>query len=274
MHSKNRLPAAPAKTKRAAASPPPANASSRPRPRQTPEPGATRERILDATFRCLATKGYAALRVRDIAEEAGVNVALVNYHFGSKDQLVLDVLDAANQKLLERQKAMYGGAEGFAAKWAQARRFYEADKASGFVRVQAELMAAGYSNTWLGERVAARVLDWGDVIQEGVREALAALEAQGLKLPAPLTAGVIANWIGQYWIGLEVGDLLGWSKDRPERSNEEALNAVQTLLEALDARVSRRPPGSTTTRETQRERKPARKVQQDRRRVARGRAAS
>jgi len=100
--------------------------------------GETKAKILDATFRRLAKEGYAALSMREIARDAGVNHALINYHFRSKDQLVIAVLDEANRQLLERQKRMYRAPGGFARKWAEARRFYEADFASGFVRMQAE----------------------------------------------------------------------------------------------------------------------------------------
>src|SRR5438132_14291029 len=100
-------------------------------------------RILDAAFRRLAQEGYAALSMREIARDAGVNHALINYHFRTKDQLVIAVLDEANRRLLERQQQMYAGPGGFAEKWAQARKFYQGDLASGFVRVQAELWAAG-----------------------------------------------------------------------------------------------------------------------------------
>src|SRR5512146_2028907 len=106
-----------------------------------PAPDDTKGKILDAAFRRLATEGYAALSVREIARDAGVNHALINYHFRSKDQLVIAVLDEANRRLLERQKRMYREPGGFAEKWAQARRFYRSDLASGFVRVQAELWA-------------------------------------------------------------------------------------------------------------------------------------
>ena len=64
--------------------------------------GETKPRILDAAFRALATGGYAALSMREIARDAGVNHALINYHFRSKDQLVIAVLDEANRQLLAR----------------------------------------------------------------------------------------------------------------------------------------------------------------------------
>ena len=74
----------------------------------------TRAKILAAAFRRMATEGYAALSVREIARDAGVNHALINYHFRTKDQLVIAVLDAANQRLLARQTSMYQAPGGFA----------------------------------------------------------------------------------------------------------------------------------------------------------------
>ena len=83
---------------------PPQPAIRRPRARTSKlhdgDPTQTRERILDATFRRLVSDGYAALSVREIAKDAGVNHALINYHFRSRDQLVIAVLDAVNRRLL------------------------------------------------------------------------------------------------------------------------------------------------------------------------------
>jgi AcrR family transcriptional regulator len=47
----------------------------------------TEEKIKDAARKIFTLKGYAATRTRDIAAEAGVNVALINYHFRSKSNL-------------------------------------------------------------------------------------------------------------------------------------------------------------------------------------------
>lgn len=204
------------------------------RPRLFPDDrlGETRARILDAAFRRLAQQGYAALSVREIARDAGVNHALINYHFRTKDQLVVEVLDEANRQLLERQARMYAAPGGFAEKWAAARRFYEADLASGFVRVQAELWAASFSNPALRAKVVPRILAWKHVVLGGVREALAALEASGGSLPPFLTAEVIATWISEFWLGMEFADLLGARED--QLHHRLALDAMQRLLEALD----------------------------------------
>lgn len=47
----------------------------------------TKELILDATERLVAEEGFDGVSLRDITTGAGVNVAAVNYHFGSKEKL-------------------------------------------------------------------------------------------------------------------------------------------------------------------------------------------
>jgi AcrR family transcriptional regulator len=226
-----------------------ASAPSRARPPALKDGPAvdTRTKILDAAFRRLATEGYAALSVREIAKDAGVNHALINYHFRTKDQLVIEVLDAANRRLLARQGSMYSAPGGFALKWAEARRFYESDLGSGFVRVQAELWAASLSNPELREKFLPRLLAWKQLVLQAVRDALAAVKTHDLKLPPAFTAEVIACWISEFWLGMEFADLLGVKEEQIQ--HRAALDAVQSMLEALDARAGQRAtPGKTARR--------------------------
>jgi len=48
---------------------------------------STEEKIKDAARMVFTEKGYAATRTRDIAEKAGINLALLNYYFRSKEKL-------------------------------------------------------------------------------------------------------------------------------------------------------------------------------------------
>jgi AcrR family transcriptional regulator len=48
---------------------------------------STEEKIKQAARKVFTKKGYAATRTRDIAEEAGINLALLNYYFRSKEKL-------------------------------------------------------------------------------------------------------------------------------------------------------------------------------------------
>lgn len=47
--------------------------------------------ILEAAERLFSTRGFVGSSVRDIAHEAGVNVAMIAYYFGSKEKLLLSV---------------------------------------------------------------------------------------------------------------------------------------------------------------------------------------
>jgi AcrR family transcriptional regulator len=52
----------------------------------------TRTRILDTAERLFAERGIEAVSVRAILGEAGLNVALAHYHFGSRDGLIAELL--------------------------------------------------------------------------------------------------------------------------------------------------------------------------------------
>jgi AcrR family transcriptional regulator len=51
----------------------------------------TRKAILEAAERLYADRGFADVTLRDIVAAAGVNLAAVNYHFGSKDELIAEL---------------------------------------------------------------------------------------------------------------------------------------------------------------------------------------
>jgi len=53
----------------------------------------TRERILKAAERIYAASGFHGMSLRDVTVLAGVNLAAVNYHFGSKDKLIVALAD-------------------------------------------------------------------------------------------------------------------------------------------------------------------------------------
>ncbi len=69
----------------------------------------TRASILDAAERLYADRGFADVTLRDIVAAASVNLAAVNYHFGSKDELIAELFVtrslATNRERLTELKA-------------------------------------------------------------------------------------------------------------------------------------------------------------------------
>jgi AcrR family transcriptional regulator len=60
-----------------------------------------RDEIVRAAFHRVATSGLSGLRMRDVAAEAGVNIATVHYHLTSKTELVRAVVEYAHQQFAE-----------------------------------------------------------------------------------------------------------------------------------------------------------------------------
>ena len=75
---------------------------------------STKERILDVAEGLFADCGYKSTSLRDITKEAGVNLAAVNYHFGSKEALLTALLNrrftVVNELRIKRLDAVEHGA--------------------------------------------------------------------------------------------------------------------------------------------------------------------
>ena len=66
----------------------------------------TRERIIAATSKVLAQKGYDATTLREISREAQVAPGLVHYYFGGKDQLLVEVLEASGRRFSQSMEQL------------------------------------------------------------------------------------------------------------------------------------------------------------------------
>ena len=82
------------------------------KPQRTEGRAATKTRILAATEKLFIVHGFDATSLRAITTEAGVNLAAVNYHFGSKEELFaivltnrLDALNLERVRLLDALEA-------------------------------------------------------------------------------------------------------------------------------------------------------------------------
>lgn len=71
----------------------------------------SKERILETAVQTFARKGYASTGVRELAEIAGVNLAMVSYFFGSKKGLlkvILDTFFTGYLEIVERELGSQG----------------------------------------------------------------------------------------------------------------------------------------------------------------------
>jgi AcrR family transcriptional regulator len=63
----------------------------------------TKEQILNVAERQFAEKGYAGTTLRGVIKEAEVNIAAVHYHFGSKEELFVAVVQRVAKQIVQSQ---------------------------------------------------------------------------------------------------------------------------------------------------------------------------
>jgi len=188
---------------------------------------STRSTILDAAKDALVEAGYAALSTRAIAQRAGVPLSQIHYHFGTKQNLVLEVLEEENQRLLERQTQLYADDMPLWKQWEQACDFLEDDLTSGYVRVLHEMTAAGWGDSEIATAVRSNLKGWMVLLTDTAQRAERELGSLG-----PFTPGEIAVIAGAPFLGVEALILLGFEEsDLPMRS---ALRKVGDVLRSLE----------------------------------------
>jgi len=193
--------------------------------------------ILDAARNRLLADGYAGLSTRKVAEEAGVPVSQLHYHFGSKQGLILALFEEENQRRLERQRSMYAEDAPLWQRYERACDFLEEDLDSGYVRVLQEMIAAGWSNREVCDGVRELLGGWVALLAEVAREAERRHGTLG-----PFTAEELAALVASAFFGSESLLLLGFDREvLPIRS---ALRRVGVLIRQLDE-------GSTALRRTE-----------------------
>ena len=183
----------------------------------------TRGAILEAARERLLADGYANLSTRKVAAEAGVPLSQVHYHFGSKQGLILALLEMENRQRLERQQEMYSADAPLWQRYEQACDFLEDDLESGYVRVLQEMIAAGWSEPAVGAAVRELLLGWYQLLTDVMRRA----ESEHGPL-GPFTAEELATLIANCFIGSEEALLLGF--DRQTLPIRAALRRVGSLL--------------------------------------------
>lgn len=189
----------------------------------------TRAQILAAGKTALLDSGYAGLSTRRVADAAGVPLSQIHYHFGSRQNLVLAVLEEENAMLLQRQARLYGTEMPLWRQWEQACDFLEEDLRSGYVRVLQEMTAAGWSDNEIAAAVRQNLAGWFELLAGTVSKVAPRFGDLG-----PFTAEELAVLVGAAFLGIETMILLGFEEAAlPCRSS---LRSIGFLLRTQEER--------------------------------------
>ncbi|MDX6346276.1 MAG: hypothetical protein QOF84_1066 [Streptomyces sp.] len=188
----------------------------------------TRERLLAGALEVLGEHGIAGASARAVAGAAGVNQALVFYHFGSVD----DLLAAACRDGAERRVALYrerfAGVRTLAELLALARELHAAERAAGHVAVLAQLLAGAQAQPRLVPATAAGLGLWVEEVEQVLARVLA-----GTPLAEFVEVGGLARAVAAGFVGLELYE--GVDPEGTERalSSLEQLAGLVAALEEL-----------------------------------------
>ena len=194
---------------------------------------ATRERVLLAARDVLLERGYGQTSTRAVAERADVPLSLVHYHFGSKQYLLVEVLERENELLLERQRELYATSGPLAAKWRTACEFLDEDIRSGYVRVLWELWAAGLADETLAARWRSAMGGWRSLL-----ESVAAAWVATIDIEPPLSPKGLATLVTNVFQGIEIELLAGITDS--DAAHREVLDALGAVIERWETPVARR----------------------------------
>jgi AcrR family transcriptional regulator len=193
--------------------------------------GRRRDQLRDAARAVLLERGAVGVRVKDIAERAGLSPSSVLYYYPDLDDLLLDVSRDAMRRYAERRAEAVGTIDDPAAQLRlaislgvptgpddqESRLLYELDALTGSSPLFATLSANFFDRqVMLYERILGRGVDTGAFVlqtdAETVARGLVALEdGLGLQvvLDHPGVNGAAAERILVEWAGAATGSRLG-----------------------------------------------------------------
>ena len=159
-------------------------------------PSGTKLRIAEAALETLKERGFARASAREIASAGDFNQALIFYHYGSVEQLLLAALDLVSARRMEAYGEALRSAASLTELTELARRIYAEDLENGYVTVLGEMVAGGVSDAELGREVAARLEPWIDLVEDRLRELLAGSVLESMIPPRDAAFAVIALYLG------------------------------------------------------------------------------
>jgi len=158
--------------------------------------GGTRTRIIEAAIRTLKERGFAGASARAIAQTGEFNQALIFYHFGTVNDLLLAALDETSAQRMQRYSAALRGIRTLPELMEQAARIYREDLESGHIKVLAELIAGASSSPSLGPEIVARIEPWVGFTEEALGRVLAGSPLEPLVPTEDLAFAVVALYLG------------------------------------------------------------------------------
>ncbi|SCL37608.1 DNA-binding transcriptional regulator YbjK [Micromonospora pallida] len=186
----------------------------------------TKRRLIDGAMAAIRQHGIAGVSARTIAAAAGVNQALVFYHFGSVDELLAAACRAGTAERVASWSARLAEVRSLRELLAVGRALHTEERALGNVSFLAQMLAGAQTDERLAAPTAAALQLWVDEIEVVLRRLLAGSPfAEVADVPG------LARAVSAAFVGLELYD--GVDADGAEQAMA-ALDQLGVLIEIVD----------------------------------------
>jgi AcrR family transcriptional regulator len=155
-----------------------------------------RAALVVAAIDALREVGFSGASAREIAGRAGYSQALVFYHFGSVNDLLLAALDEVSTRRMAAYRGLLEHSGSVTALSQSARSIFIEDLDAGYVRVLVEMITGAHSVPGLGDQVAERLRPWRGLAEDAIRRVLGRSAAARLLPPAEAGHAIMAGFLG------------------------------------------------------------------------------
>jgi len=152
--------------------------------------------LVAAAIDALREVGFAGTSAREIASRAGYSQALVFYHYGSVNDVLLAALDEVSARRMAAYRGLLEHAGSVTALSESARSIFIEDLDAGYVRVLIEMITGAHAVPGLGDQVAERLRPWRALAEDAIRRVLGRSAAARLLPPAEAGHALVAGFLG------------------------------------------------------------------------------
>ncbi|HMM93581.1 helix-turn-helix domain-containing protein [Phycicoccus sp.] len=191
----------------------------------------TRQDLMDAAVRLTARAGARGLTARAIGAEAGVNQALIFYHFEGVEGLLRAAYAAATRAMVDDYAAELAAATTFTDLYAVGSRLGERSRADGSAALLVHVMAASHHDPEMAAALADSLGTWREVVTEAVRRVVRTHGLDGAVDADGLAGALAASTIGMVTVDALPGAPLG--------PTLRAVEPVPRIVDAIAARFPR-----------------------------------
>ncbi|WFE24747.1 TetR family transcriptional regulator [Solwaraspora sp. WMMD937] len=151
---------------------------------------------MDGALQAIRRYGIAGVSARTVAGCAGVNQALVFYHFGTLDELLVAACQAASAERVADYRDRFATVRSLSELLDLGRELHEQERQAGNLAVLAQMLAGAQTDERLAPAAAAALRLWTDEIELVLRRVLAGSPLAVLADPSGLARVVAAGFVG------------------------------------------------------------------------------